>query len=71
MHTKRKRQLSIHRTLEDGYETDLTNTARRDIINRETDRSGVAEHFCKPGHSANDLQILPLLQIHNEHENVR
>ena len=50
---------------------DRLNEHRRDIINRKTDKSGVAEHFCKPGHSVNDLQILPLLQMHNERETVR
>ena len=50
---------------------DRLNEHRRDIINRKTDKSGVAEHFCKPGHSVNDLQILPLLQMHNERESVR
>ena len=44
---------------------------RRDIINGKTDKSEVAEHFCKPGHSVNDLQILQLLRIHNECESVR
>ena len=37
---------------------DKLNEHRRDIINRRSDTSGVAEHFCKPGHSVQDLQLL-------------
>ena len=50
---------------------DRLNEHLRDIINRKTDKSGVVEHFCKPGHSVNNLQILPLLQMHNERESIR
>ena len=50
---------------------DRLNEHRRDIINRRSDTSGVAEHFCKPGHSIQDLQLLPLLQLHDTRESVR
>ena len=50
---------------------DRLNGHRREIINRRSDTSGVAEHFCKPGHSVHDLQLLPLLQIHDTRESVR
>ena len=50
---------------------DRLNEHRRDIINRRSDTSGVAEHFCRPGHSVKDLQPLPLLQIHDTRESVR
>ena len=44
---------------------------RRDTINRRSDTSRVAKHFCKPGHLVRDLQLLPLLQIHDTRESVR
>ena len=50
---------------------DRLNEHRRDIINRRSDTSGVAEHFCRPGHSVQDLQLLPLLQMHDTRESVR
>ena len=50
---------------------DRLNEHLRDIINRRSDTSGVAEHFCKAGHSVQDLQLLPLLQLHDTRESVR
>ena len=49
---------------------DRLNEHRRDIINRRSNTSGAAEHFCKPGHSVQDLQLVPLLQIHYTRERV-
>ncbi len=50
---------------------DRLNEHRRDVINKKHDKSGVADHFCKPGHTVDDLQILPILQLHNKRESVR
>ena len=44
---------------------------RRDIINKKQDKSGVADHFCRPGHTVTDLQIAPILQMYSNRESVR
>ena len=44
---------------------------RRDLINKKQDKSGVADHFCRPGHTITDLQIAPILQMYNNRESVR
>ncbi len=49
---------------------DRFNEHRRDVIKRHN-KCGVAEHFCQPGHKLHDLQVTPLLQIHDKQEDVR
>ena len=44
---------------------------RRDIKQNEPDKSGVAEHFNQTGHTLDDLQIFPLLQLRDTRESVR
>ena len=47
------------------------NEHRRDIMNKRTDTSGVADHFCKPGQSVQGLKLLPLLQVYDTRESVK
>ena len=44
------------------------NVQRRDIINKKVEKSGVAEHFCNPKHTNNDLTKTPLLQLNDKRE---
>ena len=44
---------------------------RRDVLNKKHDKSGVAEHFCQPGHTVHDLQIIPIHKLHTGRESVR
>ena len=50
---------------------DRFNEHRLDIINKKEDKSGVAEHFCSPAHTINDLAITPLLRLSDKRESVR
>ena len=50
---------------------DRFNEHRRDIINKKVDKSGVAEHFCSPEHTTNDLTVTLLLKLNNKRESVR
>ncbi|XP_065064699.1 uncharacterized protein LOC135690932 [Rhopilema esculentum] len=50
---------------------DRFNEHRRDIINKKVDKSGVAEDFCSPEHTINDLTVTPLLKLNDKLESVR
>ena len=42
----------------------------RDIIQKPTDKSAVAEHFNCTGHTLNDIQIFPLLQLRDKRKSI-
>ena len=41
------------------------------MINKKQDKSGIADYFCRPGHTVTDLQIAPILQMNSNWESVR